>query len=288
MLQSPRMVGVTRLQRYGHGFSPRFRRLSGRSRKSGNAERSEGLKERPTVARQDAGFTAVRHQVEHRATEKVGIKVAERLAERVLEQVEEAAAKSGERVVEAAAKKVTGRTAAVEKGARVGGKIILKRWPTLVHVSERIVGRVGRGALIALPVVGGFFSAWIGHSDFRRIKLELKQGSHSAAVFFGGATLADGVDTTAHFLVAWGTYKGWPTQDILDAGSVSLVAAVVSTGAAVAGEVLSARRLAEEITATGAATADQGCEISTENPQPRECKASPPPVSESPGKERPG
>lgn len=61
---------------------------------------------------------------------------------------------------------------------------------------------------------------------------------------FGVATAADSANVVAHLLAAFGLYQGWEPDAIVAVESASLVAAVVSTGGAVGGEYLSARRAA--------------------------------------------
>lgn len=67
---------------------------------------------------------------------------------------------------------------------------------------------------------------------------------------FGIATAADSVNVVAHLLVAYGLYQGWEPDPLIALESTSLFAAVVSTGGAVGGEYLSARRAATLLSET--------------------------------------
>ncbi|CAM9490371.1 unnamed protein product [Choristocarpus tenellus] len=212
---------------------------------------------------EDGGLGAAKHQVKHRVTEKVGIKVAERVAERVVETAEEVAVKVGER------------------SAKTAGRKILTRFPVLAHISEHIVGRVGRGALISLPVIGGVFAAWIGRSDWHRTVAEIDRGNHAAVACFAGATSADAIDAAAHFVVAYGMFEGWPDQVILDAWNVSLVSAVVSTTGAVAGEILCKRQV--DISGKADRKGAQRSDRLKENPPCSQGKGGSRPPSAGPG-----
>lgn len=59
---------------------------------------------------------------------------------------------------------------------------------------------------------------------------------------FGVAAAADSANTVAHLVTAYGLYQGWAPDPLFVVESLSIGAAVLSTGGAVGGEYLSARR----------------------------------------------
>lgn len=213
-------------------------------------------------------LSGLKHQVEHRATETIGIRLTERVVERIAEAAELRAEKAAaSRTLSAVAKRAGSRaaTATMRPAAAAAPRGILGSLPV-----RTAVARVGRGFLIALPLAGAGFAAWIGRSDYRRTRQELElararlslaEAKHNedvdsgreagaaasrptldtAAVrCFGVATAADSVNVVAHLVAVYGLYQGWAPEGIVNAESVGLVSAVVSTGGAVRGEYLAA------------------------------------------------
>lgn len=223
------------------------------------------------VDRQSAKKTdlsGLKHQVGHRAKETIGIRVTERVVERIAEAAELGAEKAAaSRTLSAVAKRAGSRaaTATMRPAAAAAPRGILGSLPV-----RTAVARVGRGFLIALPLAGAGFAAWIGRSDYRRTRQELElararlslaEEKHNEDVYsgretgtvanqptldtttvrcFGVATAADSVNVVAHLVAGYGLYQGWAPEGIVDAESVGLVSAFVSTGGAVRGEYLAA------------------------------------------------
>lgn len=139
-------------------------------------------------------------------------------------------------------------------------------------------GRVGRGVLIGLPVVGAGFAFHMARKDFRRARSELK-GAHvrlavaemsyqrdvsrtaggrtrqdgaalperptletSTARCFGVTAAIDSGIVAAHALTLYGLYQGWEPNPIINAGIAAMVGAVFSTGGGVRGDYLVASR----------------------------------------------
>lgn len=213
-------------------------------------------------------LSGLKHQVEHRATETIGIRLTERVVERIAEAAELGAEKAAaSRTLSAVAKQAGSRaaTATMRPAAAAAPRGILGSLPV-----RTAVARVGRGFLIALPLAGAGFAAWIGRSDYRRTRQELElararlslaeakynedvdSGREAGAAAsqptldtatvrcFGVATAADSVNVVAHLVAVYGLYQGWAPEGIVNAESVGLVSAVVSTGGAVRGEYLAA------------------------------------------------
>lgn len=212
----------------------------------------------------------MKHQVEHRATETIGIRITERVVERIAEAAELRADKAAvSKTLAAVAKRAGSRTATTttaRPAAAAASRGILGSLPV-----RTAVARVGRGFLIALPLAGAGFAAWIGRSDYRRTRQELElararlalaeeeHGKHvdagratggvasrptldtATVECFGVATAADSVNVVAHLVAVYGLYRGWAPEGIVNAESVGLFSAVVSTGGAVRGEYLAAR-----------------------------------------------
>lgn len=201
---------------------------------------------------------AAEHGAERAVASKTVTKIAERAAAKTL--AKQAAARTAERAA-------AGSTATTKAAA--ASRRILVSLP-----ASTTIARVGRGCLIALPLAGAGFAAWIGRSDYRRTRQELElarsrlalevknhaaaKGRPGAAVeaagvprldtsavrCFGIATAADSVNVVAHLVAAYGLYRGWAPDDIVNAEIASLVSAVLSTGGAVRGEYLTAHRIA--------------------------------------------
>lgn len=126
-----------------------------------------------------------------------------------------------------------------------------------------------------MPLAGAGFAAWIGRSDYRRTRRELelarvrlaraldehrsataaeKEGElpeptldTSTVICFGVSAAADSVNVVAHLVAAYGLYQGWIPDGIVNAEIASWISAVVSTGAAVRGEYLTAGRRSAEL-----------------------------------------
>lgn len=156
------------------------------------------------------GFHGAKHQLAHRAREKISMKFAEKMVSNVLPRLVK-------------------RT-----GKHLGPRIILTK--------------LGRGLAIAIPAVGGLFAAFITTVDFRRMRKESQLGSVAAARAFGVATVFDIVDCLAHIFTAIclsGKLSIWTEHHlhhyIHTSETVSIIAAIIATTAAITGEFLSLR-----------------------------------------------
>jgi hypothetical protein len=189
-----------------------------------------------------------------RAGERSGKEIAERASERFSESV---TSKAGERIIESASESVmlerAGEHAVASSvshsmaAARASGRALMLR-------------RVGRGVLIALPVLGGLFALFLLRQDMsraiaewrsRRVKFtpSLRFGNYSW-VLFASASFADGLDAVCHFAIAYEACGGMMghghVSHLLEA--ISLTCAVISTVSAVGGEVLSTAQHPRETT----------------------------------------
>lgn len=142
-------------------------------------------------------------------------------------------------------------------------------------------GRVGRGLLVGMPVVGAGFALHLARKDFRRARSELKSAhvrlalaemsyqrdvsrtagarqqdgggaatilpdrptlETSAARCFGVTAAVDSGIVAAHVVTLYGLYQGWEPDPIVNAGIAAMIGAVLSTGGGVRGEYLVASR----------------------------------------------
>lgn len=98
------------------------------------------------------------------------MKVTARIIEIVAEAVERGVSKAAaSKTIAAAGKqgaKAIVKQAAVRTAERTppSAKFFLRIFPTSLAVK-----RFGRGVLIAVPIVGAVFSAWLARSDIRRV-----------------------------------------------------------------------------------------------------------------------
>lgn len=282
MMQNYRYYSVTRmivrhrsLLRAGAGAH--YASGSGRP-KQNSPDVHDGSKSSMKPNSKHDDLAAAKHQVKHRAQETIGIKLTASVVEKVAELAErgigKAAASRTASIAERAAAKRLAKQAALRTAERVGhsgtARSILRRIP----VREAVV-RVGRGLLIAVPIAGAAFAAWIGKADIQRTLLEIKlaradilskQDSkqdklgvqpgeahvpgkqvimNATVMCFGAATVADSINVLAHLVLAYGLYKGWDPHSLLFIEQTSLAAAASSTVVAVVGEISSAHRKEE-------------------------------------------
>jgi hypothetical protein len=197
-----------------------------------------------------------------RWVERTGERSGERIAGRTGERLGESVSSNvGERLVELTSERillertgehtVSSTIAHSMAGTRVAGREILLR-------------RLGRGILIAVPLLGGMFALYLWRQDVTRAVAERKKvqiqrakqrkSLNGAWLLFALASCADVVDAACHFSMAYTICTGalgLDTSPMLEA--VSVVCAVTSTACAVGGEVWSARHreLAECISQPG-------------------------------------
>jgi hypothetical protein len=213
----------------------------------------EGVLEKAT---KQAGLAAARHAAESGVTkgleraaeemlpragkramesafERGAMQAFERGAEKTLPRAGEmGAVVAGERIAEQAA-----RHAATSGGVRRGLETVL----------DRVLIRIGRGITIALPALGSLFVLHLVKEDRKRALLEAEKGNIGAARAFWLAFLCDASDLGAHVVIVtsllnvhYGVGPHLPHAWLHTAEYGGLAVAVVSTLAAVVGELLSA------------------------------------------------
>jgi hypothetical protein len=170
-----------------------------------------------------------------RTTERGLERSAERFGERGLERaVQRSGERAAERTLERAGERAAehtlttvgrGATSAVERIAGVS--------------SERVAVRAGRGLLITLPALGGFFALLLLKSDIQRMREEWTNKSKSSTLCFVGAGLADLFDSFLHFYIAYALFAHIGHQALVVPEQLSMGCAITSTICAVAGEVIS-------------------------------------------------
>jgi len=130
-----------------------------------------------------------------------------------------------------------------------------KRGP-LAKLSQQAAARIGRAALVLLPVLGGLFAVYLLQSDLQRLqeeKLKDRGGvtEHRkiwclSTILFGGAAIADLIDAISHFVIAYAVFRGFGHHAVLHWEEISLACAVASTACAIVGEVLSHTKLQKQ------------------------------------------
>jgi len=147
------------------------------------------------------GFLGAKHQLQHRVKEKVGMKVVEKTTATLLP-----------------------RLLGLKK--RLGAQLLARK--------------VFRGVAIAIPAVGGLFAVAVSYMDGKRALKEYNANNLRAAGAFTVATVFDVVDAVAHLFTALGLTELIHVHhhSIHIAEELSLAAAIIATGAAIAGEVL--------------------------------------------------
>lgn len=217
-----------------------------------------------------------------RTAERVSEKAAEQLGEKVVEHaVAQAAQKAarnsfqaslqhlGEResaqIAKRSAEQVLSRVG--EQEARIaehgGGRVVKHIGSALQsHVltrfgidagrlSERLILRFARGVAIALPALGSLFVMHLVREDRKRALQEAASGNSVAASrAFWLAFICDAADVGAHAMIVMGLLHNYfhigvsmPHHALHVAEWGGLLAAVVSTVAAILGEILSAGML---------------------------------------------
>lgn len=183
----------------------------------------EKLAERAAERTYDAIAERVAERAMEHATERAGERVAERAGERIAER-------SGERIVERAGEQV------------VSGKGSGRAIERIFGVSSKnIFPRLGRGALITLPVLGGIFAIYLLKSDVQRLKEEWKLNIRTSSACFFGSGLADCIDSFLHFFIAFALWNHLSHTKLAIAEELSFGCAIFSTVCAVLGEIISLR-----------------------------------------------
>jgi hypothetical protein len=101
--------------------------------------------------------------------------------------------------------------------------------------------RLGRGALISVPALGGVFALWLCRADIIRAREEWnRKRSDLVWTTFILAALADGTDAIIHFVIAYALLtESMGHHQLMLVESISLACAIISTLFAVGGELLS-------------------------------------------------
>lgn len=178
-------------------------------------------------------------------------KVAARQTERLLDQ---SSTRSMERSIERALE-VGERSAeaSLAKVASSSGTAVLERSLFTATGRRLALRRLARGAMIAVPVLGGIFAIYLLRSDIIRTRQEWQRNrSDFTWIPFAGAGLADGADSLCHFAIAFSLVTNlFSHQHLHFLESFSLACAVWSTVFAVGGEIfcqIKARNEKEEET----------------------------------------
>jgi hypothetical protein len=166
------------------------------------------------------------------AFERGAMQAFERGAEKTLPRAGEmGAVVAGERIAQQAARHVV-----ANDGVRRG----------LENVIDRVLIRIGRGITIALPALGSLFVLHLVKEDRKRALLEAEKGNMNAARAFWLAFLCDASDLGAHVVIVtsllnvhYGVGPHLTHTWLHTAEYGGLAVAVVSTLAAVVGELLS-------------------------------------------------
>jgi hypothetical protein len=210
-----------------------------------------------------AAEASVAKGLEH-ASEKAGERILKGvLAKATKQTAEEMLPRAGKRAMESAfergALQAFGRGAektlprAGEMSAVVAGERIASQAARggvrrgLETVVDRVLIRIGRGIIIALPALGSLFVLHLVNEDRKRAVLEAAKGNRNAARAFWLAFLCDASDLGAHVVIItsllnihYGVGPHFPHSWLHTAEYGGLAVAVVSTLSAVVGELLSA------------------------------------------------
>lgn len=156
------------------------------------------------------GVDGAKHQFVHRMQEKVGLKLVEKTVHSNMP-----------------------RLAASRLLKRAGKKL-----------GFRLIGRLGRGFIIAIPALGGIFASVIAYYDYRRTFKELEKKRVAVGFSFLVATIFDVVDAMAHVHIALGI--GGLLEHSHLSENLSIFSAITATTAAIVGELM-ILRYAKEI-----------------------------------------
>lgn len=175
------------------------------------------------------GLEAVQEQVGERLGRQVATRSEELLAERAGERVAQHGLETAsERATEQLGKRMT------ERVGMSSSKLATAAERTGVRILLR---RIGRGVLIALPLLGAAFALYQLRLDMERALLERRRPKALVSTLFASAALSDGADAVCHLALAYSVFAG-VHHDILHLlEALSVACAVVSTLCAVGGEV---------------------------------------------------
>jgi hypothetical protein len=192
-----------------------------------------------------AGKSAAEHTGE-RFFKRSGSKAVERGLEHAGNSM---AGHSGERLLERSGTRAAerGLEHAGESGIKIAGKL-----ERIFGLSlEKVALRFGRGLLITLPALGGIFALYLLKSDIERLREEWAHRIKTSSACFLGAGIVDGLDSILHFVIAYGLLTHLSHHYLKKAEAWSLRCAVISTVAAVIGEVLSLKILKQRESSSG-------------------------------------
>jgi hypothetical protein len=180
-----------------------------------------------------------------RAGERTGKRIVERTGERMTESMSsKAVASASERLLleRAGERQVASAVAHSVTSARAASRALMLR-------------RLGRGVLIAVPVLGGMFALYLWRQDATRAiaewkaekvrRAQLQSSSNYSWLLFALASCADAVDAVCHFGIGYMIFRGALGHELSHLlESLSVTCAVVSTACAVGGESVRRRKVA--------------------------------------------
>ena len=225
-------TGERLVERTGERFTERAgARVAERAGERIAEQVGEKVGERGIVNAIERTWKKITGRAGRRASELIGERGLERVGERMLER-------SGERALERTGERATER--AVEAGLAAAER------RALANSGKKIaLRRLGRGALIFIPILGSVFALWIFRADMTRAKEEWeRQKSDKVWALFLLAAIADGSDALVHVIIVCALItEAIGHHHLMAVETFSLACAVTSTLFAVGGELMSQRKI---------------------------------------------
>lgn len=240
-------------------------RILGRTGRVGGERGAERAAERAAIKLGERAAERLGERTAERVTEKAAEQLGEKVLSHAVAQAAQKAARTGvqaslQRLSESKSIQIAGKSAEqilsrvgeqearlAERGAgrlmeRIGSTLQGHVWTRL---SERLILRFARGIAIALPALGSLFVMHLVKEDRRRALEEAASGnSITASRAFWLAFLCDAADVGAHVVIILGLLYNhfnigvcMPHHLLHFAETGGIIAAVVSTVAAILGEV---------------------------------------------------
>jgi len=126
----------------------------------------------------------------------------------------------------------------VQRAMKVTGETLLGS-RVLEKEADRIVVRLTKGLMIALPAIGGLFALYLFKTDVDRFNEERPHRVLPSLALFAGASIADLSDTILHFCIFAGLLMHWSHHRLEVIEKMSIGCAIVSTLCMVVGEIVS-------------------------------------------------